>query len=137
MSLYVEMLVLHPIGVINIKWQTIEPPLENRRDMQPPSDMLDNILEPHRFPSSDRRIIDIDSHDMRQVFRRLDIEELGVLGAKLMQHIVFLYIAWLTRISCRQGPELQAGIFPFAATKPLTCVSNTVAQRHLLYLSIL
>src|SRR3546814_3591964 len=81
------MLVLDPIGMIDVEGQPVEAAPEQGRGVDAAFDVRDDVLEAHEAAGRSRWIVDINPHDVRQIVRGLRVEELGVLRAELFEHV--------------------------------------------------
>src|SRR3546814_19570025 len=75
------MLVLDPIGMIDVEGQPVEAAPEQGRGVDAAFDVRDDVLEAHEAAGRSRWIVDINPHDVRQIVRGLHVEELGVMRA--------------------------------------------------------
>src|SRR3546814_13395710 len=87
MRLDIEMLVLDPIGMVDVEGQPVEAAAEQGRGVDAAFDVGDDVLEAYKSARRGRGIIDIDAHDVGQIVRGLRVEELGVLRAELFEHL--------------------------------------------------
>src|SRR3546814_12720058 len=67
----VEMLVLDPIGMIDVEGQPVEAAPEQGRGVDAAFDVRDDVLEAHEAAGRSRWIIDINPHNMRKIVRGL------------------------------------------------------------------
>src|SRR3546814_20871128 len=81
------MLVLDPIGMIDVEGQPVEAAPEQGRGVDAAFDVRDDVLEAHEAAGRSRWIVDINPHDVRQIVRGLRVEELGVLRDELFEHV--------------------------------------------------
>ena len=76
----VEMLILHPIGIVDIKRQPMQPAFEDRRAINAALDLGDDVLESHAAARRRRWVVDIDAHHVRERIGGLRVQKLRVLG---------------------------------------------------------
>ncbi len=78
----VEMLVVDPVWKIEFQRHMHEPALEQRTHVQASFNVRKDVLEAHDLASRDGRLVeDRDRRQVREVIRRLQVKELGVLRA--------------------------------------------------------
>ena len=89
MKFDIEKLVIGPVRIVEVKWHVNEPARENRRGIEAAFNMTNDVFEANLAVCSRRRIVNVDSRDMRQVVVRLHVKKLCILGAELL-HLIIL-----------------------------------------------
>ncbi len=86
--LEIEAIVLDPVGIVDLERNVQQLLPEDRRQVQPALDVLQQALEPHPAPGGRRGVIDVDQRDVGICVATLRIHEAGIFSTQLAHDLL-------------------------------------------------